>query len=235
MTEIERNTQRWWDRFAEQDPHYFTYPLASHAEYFATGIQTIGELLARHAPAAAPRRRALDIGCGLGRLTFALCDHFEHVVGIDISDQLLGHVREHQRQHAVANLTTLRVDEGWESSGPYDFILSLFVMQHVSSWPIIESYLDAVGRTLAPRGVGILSFDTRPSTLGYRLRRHLPGFLAPRQLKPGYRRIRRSPAQLRDRFERAGLRIVHNEGAGTTYDLYVVERADTDQRATRVA
>jgi ubiquinone/menaquinone biosynthesis C-methylase UbiE len=43
-------------------------------------------------------RRALDAGCGSGRHTLALADRFDEVVGIDVSQPLIG-VARHQRPH----------------------------------------------------------------------------------------------------------------------------------------
>ena len=34
------------------------------------------------------RRSALDFGCGVGRLTQPLAEHFDHVVGVDIANSL---------------------------------------------------------------------------------------------------------------------------------------------------
>jgi cyclopropane fatty-acyl-phospholipid synthase-like methyltransferase len=46
-------------------------------EFFATGVTEIAALMAeaRGFGLPASRRRALDFGCGLGRLTQALADH----------------------------------------------------------------------------------------------------------------------------------------------------------------
>lgn len=221
MTEIDRRSKRFWERLAARDPHYFTFPEASLEDYYTSGQATVDSLLTRFAPNGG-RKRALDIGCGLGRLTFALTDHFAQVTGIDICDRLLDSVRARQLTEHTTNLIARRVDEPWESDGPFDFVVSLYVMQHVSTWQQIDSYLDSIESTLAPEGVAILHFETRPQTLGYRMRSHLPGLIAPRQLKPGYRRHRREPELLEARFKQAGLRVEHSQEVGTSFALYVL-------------
>src|SRR5262245_28206292 len=72
-----------------------TAPAARHGgwrpdRFFETGKAEI-ETLIDSTPAlnGVPRRRALDFGCGVGRLTQALCDHFVECVGVDISAEML--------------------------------------------------------------------------------------------------------------------------------------------------
>ena len=56
-------------------------------EFLATGRAEVARFIAelsKVAPAL-PRRRALDFGCGIGRVTLALSEHFEHVTGVDVA------------------------------------------------------------------------------------------------------------------------------------------------------
>lgn len=228
---LDRRNARWWNRLARNDPFYFTFPDASMSDYYRTGESAIADLIGRFAPHG-PRGHALEIGSGMGRLTLPLARRYERVTAIDICDAYLGYLRLRCESDGVGNVDCGLVSTAWDQPERYDLVLSIYVMQHMTSWNIIARYIDTLPRVLRPGGVAILQFDTRPPTFGYQLRRHLPGVLAPRKLKPGYRRIRRSPDALEARFRAAGLRLVHNEGRGTTYDLYVVERsADTASRA----
>src|SRR4029450_1971208 len=43
------------------------------------------------------RQRALDFGCGVGRLSQALAEHVDEVIGIDISPTMLEKARELDR------------------------------------------------------------------------------------------------------------------------------------------
>lgn len=47
--------------------------------------------------ACGPGRRILDVGCGVGRLSFPLTEHFGEVVGIDISAVLIERARSHNQ------------------------------------------------------------------------------------------------------------------------------------------
>ena len=77
--------------------HYETNKMLSEyaefhygASYFdvANFPQTLAQLAIR-AMGGRPARRALDIGCAVGRATFELARHFDHVTGIDFSARLI--------------------------------------------------------------------------------------------------------------------------------------------------
>src|SRR5690242_4971973 len=65
-------------------------------EFFRTGEEEIGELMLRARELDRPggRARALDFGCGVGRLTRALSEHFESCLGLDISETMVNGARE---------------------------------------------------------------------------------------------------------------------------------------------
>src|SRR5438874_1933711 len=83
--------QQNWDRFGRTDPLWsiLTDPRGrnrrwNEEEFFDTGLKDIeAAFLQLEALGAKPRLgRALDFGCGVGRLTQALCQRFESTVGI---------------------------------------------------------------------------------------------------------------------------------------------------------
>jgi SAM-dependent methyltransferase len=81
------------------------------------------------------RRRALDLGCGSGGLVEALAPHFEHVLGIDISEPLLQIARQ---KRAISNVEYRHGDaETFEGIGPseqaqgFDLIVSHTMLHHL--------------------------------------------------------------------------------------------------------
>ena len=44
-----------------------------------------------------PHHQALDFGCGVGRLTQALAEHFERVAGVDIAASMIARARQENR------------------------------------------------------------------------------------------------------------------------------------------
>lgn len=96
------------------------------AEFYATGEGDIADILAtfQRVFAAAPSNgRALDIGCGVGRLARAIRKHARDVVGYDVSDSMLALAREHAGE-GVDYTTTL-------PGGAFDWINSYVVFQHI--------------------------------------------------------------------------------------------------------
>src|SRR4051794_26339506 len=92
-----------WDSFGREDPLWavLTDNKNRHGkwdleEFRRKGTEQIDATLAflEQVPIDVARTRALDFGCGPGRLTQALCDHFDVVDGVDIADSMIGLARE---------------------------------------------------------------------------------------------------------------------------------------------
>ncbi|MEO5961236.1 MAG: methyltransferase domain-containing protein [Opitutaceae bacterium] len=163
-------TRRHWEKFARTDPHWavLTAPDKRNgrwdeAEFFATGRATIEGELAR-VRAIAPDLRfghALDFGCGVGRLTQALAQHFARATGVDISTQMLALARAHN-PHAdrVTFVHNSRPDLSCFASGTFDFVYSLITLQHLAP-AYAHGYIREFIRVLAPGGVALFQIPAR--------------------------------------------------------------------------
>ena len=98
--------QRAWNDLAAKDAMWavLTGPFATQRSwdedaFFATGLAEIEAVLerVRQTGAALQVRRALDFGCGPGRLTQALGRHFERVDAVDISQTMIARARSLNR------------------------------------------------------------------------------------------------------------------------------------------
>jgi|SRR5579859_2173115 len=119
-------------------------------DFYATGradIDFIVEQISR-ATGAKPSGRALDFGCGVGRLAEAMTSYASHVTGYDISPGMLELARK--RASKVAYLSEI-------PAGPFDWINSYIVFQHIEPQRGIEILDDLLSR-LAPGGVVSLQF-----------------------------------------------------------------------------
>jgi SAM-dependent methyltransferase len=77
---------------------------------------------------------ALDFGCGLGRLTFALAKIFRFVIGCDISEPHLEIARDNACQFGINNVHFIKSSANLLdrlSPGTFDFIYSRLVLQHI--------------------------------------------------------------------------------------------------------
>ena len=61
-------------------------------EFFTVGAYDVDRIIKELADQGIRPQTAsaLDFGCGVGRLTQALVDHFDHVVGVDVSPTMIG-------------------------------------------------------------------------------------------------------------------------------------------------
>jgi SAM-dependent methyltransferase len=89
--------RREWDDLAEEDGMWAVCSQPERrgswtaVEFFATGEQEIAGMIAglEEQGLMPPAGRALDFGCGLGRLTRALSRRFDEVVGVDASPTMI--------------------------------------------------------------------------------------------------------------------------------------------------
>ncbi len=127
--------RRHWNEFGRSDPLWaiLTAPDKkgnrwSVDEFLQTGRDEIAALItyldARGLTGA--RTRALDFGCGAGRLTHALADHFDQVIGVDIAPSMIDVAR---RLHAAVPGVEFRVNASSRlesvASGSIDLVYTL--------------------------------------------------------------------------------------------------------------
>jgi len=168
---MDRGTdQRYWDEQARTDPMWaiLTDPVKrgrrwDPEEFFSSGVREIAAVMERAARLGLPaaRRRALDFGCGVGRLSQPLADYFEAVHGVDISQVMLEQAREFNRQgercqYVWNSAPDLRIFE----SRFFDFIYSRITLQHIPPLQV-ESYLKEFLRVLMPGGLLLFQLPGR--------------------------------------------------------------------------
>ena len=98
--------KRTYEKLGRDDPLYavlsrrgLRHNKWDPAEFFQTGKREIRGVLqyADHLGLPLLRQRVLDFGCGVGRLSQALAEHFERVVGVDIAESMVQRAREYNR------------------------------------------------------------------------------------------------------------------------------------------
>jgi SAM-dependent methyltransferase len=157
LDEASRN----WTSLGEVDPLWvvLTDPTKknnrwSEAEFFATGMAEIAGIFQRlQAAGLVPASgRALDFGCGVGRLTQALAARFETVDGVDISASMIRHAEKFNRFPGRAKYhLNVRPDLATFPAGQYDFIGSVIALQHTPP-QFQRGYLADFLRLLKPGG-----------------------------------------------------------------------------------
>lgn len=153
---------RDWQELAELDPYWAALTEGSkraggwdERDFARSGTEEVERLLAHTETLGAPARlaAALDFGCGPGRLTRALAEHFERVVGIDLSERMVERARhlnrsvENVRFHAGADALSVLDDRA------FDLVYSNLVLQHVSDSAAVLRYVGEFVRVLVPGGL----------------------------------------------------------------------------------
>jgi SAM-dependent methyltransferase len=225
-----------WDEFARIDAYTYIMtdlPRGDRAAFWRSGETAVSEeVLPTVRKHAVPLGTALEIGCGVGRLLFPLAKHFERVLGLDISPEMVRQGTALAAQKNVPNTKffTLadyqrRPENFGLTEGSVDFVYSLIVFQHIADFSAIEDYFKLIRMWLSPGGIAHLQFDTRPQSMVYRAKNLLPDFLLPRFMRRGIRRIRRTTAELESCFTNHGFDVVENLGPSTEYNRYVLRKS----------
>lgn len=193
-------TGKNWEALAKDDP---LFAVLTHKdkrggrwneqEFFATGEAEVAASFARLAALGIPARfpRALDFGCGVGRLTQAIARRAERVWGLDIAPTMIAHAN---RMNPHPGRCTYLVNTGGDLSRfpdrHFDLIYSKITLQHM--YPrYAAGYLTEFLRVLAPGGVLIVQIPAeleRRVSQVVRLRRTLKR-LVPEPVLALYRRM----------------------------------------------
>jgi SAM-dependent methyltransferase len=226
--------KREWERFATEDPHFYICTELPRGDFDAFWQSGEGLVEAELMPLV--RRHnvhvgtALEIGCGLGRLLFPLSRRFKLVLGSDISEQMVSQGTTLAAKRGIMNARFLTIDDPERLAsgldpfqGKIDFAYSLFVLQHIDDFRIVEAYIKALTGLLAPAGIAYLQFDTRDKTLLYYIKMAVPDLLLPGNLRQGARRIRSRPNEIEGCFARNQLKILESIKPGTALHRYVVQ------------
>jgi len=157
LKEIKRN----WNAFGERDPLWAirTNPDKKNGgwdegEFFASGEEDIASFLAQAAEKKLPAAfgTALDFGCGVGRLSLPLADRFADVVGVDCAPSMIERAAAYNtRPEKVRYLLNDKEDLSLFPDDSFDFIISLFVLQHMPK-VLFTPYIGEFVRVLKPGG-----------------------------------------------------------------------------------
>ena len=244
MNKLEKLGQDW-DDLAHIDPMWAiaSDPTKQHGkwqtdEFFATGRKRIQHMfhIANESGITITGGVCLDFGCGAGRFTQALAEHFEECYGVDISPQMIELANRFNRfgdqcKYILNQKNDLEIfpDEH------FDFVYTSEVLQHMPP-ELMEPYLVEFVRVLRRDGILIFEVPTQKlvqDTGSIRLQ-HLPkvhpkrvwnklkSILIGHDKATRYHRLRRLGIPKTWLYERLGLRPainMHYLGENTIREL----------------
>ena len=150
-----------WDRRAREDANYyaaFGRRDQEEAEFQATAVDVVRDLdrelrrLGRRPDKAA--LRALEVGCGPGRIMLPMSARFGEIHGVDISAEMVRLARERLRETPNAHPQVNNgADLGAFADDSFDFVYSYAVFQHIPSREVVFDYLSETRRVLRAGGL----------------------------------------------------------------------------------
>lgn len=183
-----------WEGFAKVDPLWSICSDSQRLgnkwtkeEFFATGQIEIGRVIEHVLSLGLTLDRAasaLDFGCGVGRLTRVLAQHFRQCQGVDISPTMIRMAKEFNQDLPGCQFQlNERDDLRLFPDGTFGFIYTSIVLQHIPR-KLVERYLLELTRVLKPGGTFVFQVPESQKTPVIRqlrtkvaLRRRLNRFL----------------------------------------------------------
>jgi len=105
---------------------------------------------------------ALEIGCGVGRVSDFLGHDFYRLVAVDVSREMLKIARQRVMAKDILWLCNDGISLGPIADHSVDFIFSFAVFQHIPDAASLAYYLEEAGRVLKPGGWFVFQVMNQP-------------------------------------------------------------------------
>jgi 2-polyprenyl-3-methyl-5-hydroxy-6-metoxy-1,4-benzoquinol methylase len=164
-------TDAAWEAWGKADPYFGVLTDArfrrenldedARRAFFESGaghIQIVLSIIQRYVDASYAPKRALDFGCGVGRVLIPLARISEEVVGLDVSPSMIAEAKANCDAAQLSNVQILpSVDSLAGLTGQFDFVHSCLVFQHIPAKRGKQIFVRLMQR-LAPGGVAAIQF-----------------------------------------------------------------------------
>ena len=164
-----QDVRKNWDALGAGDPLWavltddrYRGGLWNEDAFFATGAEEVAGVMRDLDRLGKPerRRRCLDFGCGVGRLTQALAAHFETCDGVDIAPSMIAAARRLDRSGGRCSFHVNDApDLALFPAGTFDFVYSNIVLQHMPP-EAAKAYVSEFLRVLAPGGLAMFEIPS---------------------------------------------------------------------------
>ena len=185
--------QQAWEELGEKDPLWAVLTVDemkgnkwNPEAFFETGVAFTAEAQDWMQRVGLPTKgtRALDFGCGVGRLTQALAANYDRVTGVDISAPMIDKAKTFNKfGDRVDYLDNPKDDLSVFPTASFDYVQTFIVLQHMH--PSHQAgYLREFARILKPDGVLVFQipcYDRRPNSPD-----QVDGLVTPEEVRDGH-------------------------------------------------
>jgi 2-polyprenyl-3-methyl-5-hydroxy-6-metoxy-1,4-benzoquinol methylase len=158
----------WWREIAAEDGMKFLdQHVGADADWATaakTGLEDFRRAVRLTDMPTGPELSLLEVGCGMGRMTWVLADAFGQVVAADISEAYVKLAEQHCRKPNVNFRTISGNDLEALRDRSYDVAFSYEVFHYLDR-SVLERYVSDVHGLLRPGGSFVLQLNTAPMSL----------------------------------------------------------------------
>lgn len=205
---------RQWEALAADDPYWAISTerkkgnRANLDEFWASGREAVTFLLARLDQLGLQvdrGGRAIDFGCGVGRVTQALAEIFPECVGVDSSSAMLDKARAFNRfPDRCRYLLNTRSDLALLDDDSFDLVFSTAVLQHMPTRYQLR-YLAEMVRILRPTGALVVHLQAPRGGPPFKLLQEAMRIRARLSIRTRLRRLRGVITSREPRMEMYGI------------------------------
>lgn len=185
------DSEKSWKKWGEIDPYYGVLSDDKFRkssiddnldDFFQSGKDYVEGRISKIENHFGPieKKKALDFGCGVGRLAFPLSENFASVTGVDISPAMLDEARRISLKTGNEKVEFLLASEFSKlQNGQFDYVNSYIVIQHIETSKGME-IIQKLGQLVADGGALNIHFsvfrnDTKSQKLRYLVQKSVPG------------------------------------------------------------
>ncbi len=175
LEQLLAHIQASWQKLGREEPHWSvltteefkqTNLAANRERFYASGNGNAGQFLhclGRNGcfPDGVGNKTVLEYGCGVGRVTHALAQHFGQVYAYDISAPHLALARQWTDGLGLTNITFSQIQRPQDVSDlpKVHAVYTVIVLQH-NPPPVIRMILQGLLSALLPGGVALFQVTT---------------------------------------------------------------------------
>ncbi len=152
-----KHVQTSWEILGREKPHWSVLTQTAYLpqnidsninRFYETGdggIAVLNQAVSRANRELPKVGSCVELGCGVGRVTFALAKQFRHVTGIDISYPHLSLAKSYKKSNEIENVDLVLMESlgTLENLPSFDFFYSTIVLQH-NPPPLIDRMLKII-------------------------------------------------------------------------------------------